>query len=299
VEILSIYNDKGGVGKTTISLETATALAVSGKKVLLIDNDPQRSLSISCAQDVSTANRGMDEVYRGGGSLIDVITDTHTDGLYLAPAGLSLKNYYMVNSAAARKRVLDIVDFIRTDETFLSLFDFVIVDNPPVQDGAALHWTLLADKILLPVVPDELCYDALVRSYAYIKEQAENFSDKMILIVATLVKNRAIHRKYLKIIGEKYHGINDNTLVSEVWIGDRAEVPESIDNGQNLFISHASSESASQFKRLCLDIFPWLDKNEFFDALGQAAMAKRKANQEKFAEMVKQRRLAQFVPKSK
>ncbi|MDR2727991.1 MAG: ParA family protein [Chitinispirillales bacterium] len=292
MQIVSVYSDKGGVGKTTISLQVATALALTGKKVLLIDNDPQGSLSGSCAADINTINVGMDSVYSGEKSLINIITDSFISGLFLAPAGLKLRSYYLNNSKVAQPRIQGVMDFIKTNPTFVDVFDFVIVDNPPAQDGAALYWTLAADKIVIPVIPDELCYDALVRSYALIKEQSVNFSEKMVLIVAALVKNRAVHRKYLDIITQKYNGINGNTLVSQVRVGDRAEVPESIDNRQNLFISHASSESAAQFKTLCLEIFPWIDKEKFFGALDQAAQNKRTANQTRFAELVRKRRLA-------
>lgn len=284
MEIVSLYNDKGGVGKTTLSLEIGAAMAVSGKRVLLIDNDPQGSLSNSCSGEVR--KDGIDKVYKGDMYITDVIYDTYIENLFIVPAGMKLKDYYM--SKDIRDKVSSIIDFIRTDTDFLDLFDLVIIDNPPSQDGLALYSTILADRIVLPVIPDNLCFDALVRSYTYLKEQTPDFLDKYIVIVPSLVKNRAVHKTYLSAINE-YQGKNDNTIVTEARIGDRSEIPESIGLKQVLYISHASSESAQAFKKLCIDIFPWIEKEEFNKELSNAAEAKKKSIREMFKKMVKER----------
>ncbi|GBU21212.1 hypothetical protein R80B4_01101 [Fibrobacteres bacterium R8-0-B4] len=283
MDILSVYNDKGGVGKTTIALELAVATASAGKRVLLVDNDPQGSLSTSVSASVATVKDGMDRVYGGESSLVDVITTTHVENLFIAPAGLRLKNTYLSVKSAV---VADMVLYMRTDSDFVDLFDIVIFDNPPTQDGVALYCTLAADRIVIPVIPDDICYDALVRTYIYIKAQCRDFLEKYVVIVPSLVMNRAIHKKTLSVIMEAYHGLNDNTVVSDVRVGNRSEIPESIGLQQNLFISHASSESAAQFKALCTDVFPWMNKDDFLKTLDQAAVEKKMAIRERFKQMV-------------
>jgi cellulose biosynthesis protein BcsQ len=290
MEVVSVYNDKGGVGKTTMSLEIAAAMALSGKRVLLVDNDPQGSLSMSCVTDIKSVKDGMDRVYKGEVALTDVICDTYIENLFIVPSGLKLKDYYIRKDVATRDRVGEIIDFMKTDADFVNLFDIVVFDNPPAQDGIALFCTMQADKIVLPVIPDDMCFDALVRTYAFIKEQAPNFLDKLIVIVPSLVKNRGVHKRYLKAIKSEYDGKNDNTIVSETRVGDRAEIPESIGLKQILFISHAASEAAHQFKNLCLDIFPWIEKDSFMQVLTNAAEEKKRGIREKFKKMVEERR---------
>jgi chromosome partitioning protein len=289
MEIVSVYNDKGGVGKTTITLEIAVAMALSGKRVLLIDNDPQGSLSVSCTSDLRAIRSGMDVVYKGDVQLPDVICDTYVENLFLVPAGVRLKDYY-TQRENVRDRVSELFEFMRTDSVFLDLFDIVVIDNPPTQDGVALFCTLLADRIVLPVIPDDMCFDALVRTYAYIKEQAPNFQDKYVVIVPSLVKNRMVHKRYLAAMNTEYNGKNDNTVVTEYKIVDRAEIPESIGLKQTLFISHAASEGAAQFKNLCLDVFPWLEKDAFLRTLDNLVEQKKRKIRDNFKKMVEERR---------
>lgn len=288
MDIVSVYNDKGGVGKTTITIELAVAMASAGKRVLAIDNDPQGSLSMSCVQDIELVKDGMDRVYSGEKGLVDVIVSTHVENLFIAPAGLKLKNFYLSKTSA--ERINGMIEYIRTDTDFVNLFDVVIFDNPPTQDGVALYSTLSADKIVIPVIPDDICYDALVRTYIFIKAQCHDFLEKYIVIVPSLVMNRGVHKKTLSVIKDTYHGLNDNTVVSSVRIGNRSEIPESIGLRQNLFISHAASESATQFKKLCADVFPWMDEKDFLGALNQAAEEKKRAIREKFKLMVETRK---------
>jgi chromosome partitioning protein len=290
MEIVSVYNDKGGVGKTTMSLEIATAMALSGNRVLLIDNDPQGSLSLICTTNIKNVRDGIDKVYKGDVQLTDVICDTYIDNLFILPSGLKLKDFYIRRDVATRERVAEIIEFMKTDDDFVNLFDIVIFDNPPAQDGVALYCTMLADRIVLPVIPDDMCFDALIRTYAYIKEQTPNFLDKYIVIVPSLVKNRVVHKRYLKVIETEYQGKNDNTIVSEIRVGDRAEIPESIGLKHILFISHAASESAQQYKNLCLDIFPWLEKEPFMQSLRNAAEEKKQTLRANFKKMVEERR---------
>jgi len=298
MDIVSIYNDKGGVGKTSLALEIGTALAVSGKKVLLIDNDPQGSLSISSTTDINAIAEGLDLFYKGEKDFIDILTGTFIENLILAPAGRRLKDFYLRTDSKTRERTEDLFDYMRTDSDFTHLFDFVIIDNPPTQDGIAMHSALLSDTIVIPVIPDEICYDALDRTYSFIEQQAEDFAKKYVVIVPSLVMNRSVHKRLLKRMKDNFDGANDNTIVSETLIKNRAEIPETIGNKQNLFISQASSEITKQLKELCVEIFLQLDRDEFLKSINQVADSLRRARWEKFTAMVRNKALAKPVKKA-
>ena len=290
MEIVSVYNDKGGVGKSSTALEIAAAMAIAGKRMLLIDNDPQGSLSVSCIRNVEELDCGLDDVYKGDKDIIDVIFDTFIENMFIVPAGNSLKNQYFRKDDKIVKKVSDLITTFKTNDNFQDLFDVVIFDNPPVQDGTALYCTIHADKIIIPVVPDDVCFDGLRRSYAFLQSQCPDFNEKKIIIIPTLVKNRNLHKRYLAAIVKEYRGKNDNTIVSEVTVTDRAEVPESISQKQVLYISHAASESSWQYKQICLELFPWLEKESFLSALTEAAESKKRAARERFKVIIEERR---------
>lgn len=225
MEIVSVYNDKGGVGKSSTVLEIGVALATSGKRILLLDNDPQGSLSVSLIKNINEVSAGMDAVYRGEISFIDAITDTFVENLFIIPSGRSLKNEYFRSDDRIIDRVDEMISTFKTDQNFLDLFDIVIIDNPPVQDGTALYCTLSANRIIIPVVPDDVCFDGLVRTYQFLEKQCPDFMEKKIIIVPTLFKNRSLHKKYLAAIKKGYHKKNDNTIVSAAVISDRLKSP--------------------------------------------------------------------------
>lgn len=298
MDIVSVYNDKGGVGKTTIVLQVAVGMAITGKRVLLIDNDPQGSLSVTCAKSLQDVREGMDAIYQGNRKLTEMFVETYIDNLFLVPAGVSLKDQYMRVDNEVKTTINDLILFMKNNKTFLDLFDVVIIDNPPVQDGVALLFAMGSDRIIMPVVPDEICFDALVRTYAFLSKQCQNFGDKYVVIVPSLVKNRSIHKKYLTVLKKEYQGRNDNTIVTDVMITDRAEIPETMGNKQILLISHAASESATQFKKLCTDIFPWLDENTFYSELNGIAQSKKQAIRDKFKKMIEEKRKMREINES-
>jgi len=285
MEIVCVYNDKGGVGKTAIALEMASALATAKKKVLLVDNDPQGSLSALVAKDLDGIGEGLDAVYSGGKNIIECIRETYIDDMFLVPSGGNLKKHYS-DIDKTDKIISASAAFMKTNNDFIDAIDVVIIDNPPAQDGPPMLWINEAQRIVIPVVPDEVCYDALIRTYQFLENQAAGFSEKFVVIVPSLVMNRGLHKKYLEAIYNEFLGKNGNTVVSEVKIANRAEIPESISLRQTLFISHAASESAMQMRKLCLTVFPWIDAGAFSEAIESAALKKKQAIRDKFKKMV-------------
>lgn len=291
MEVVSVFNDKGGVGKTALSLEMAAGLAIVGKSILLIDNDPQGTLSRCCVDNAYDLD-GMDCVYGGGvgkeQSLNDVIYETFLEKMFIAPAGTSLKNHYNRIDLSVNRKIDEMFDLIRGD--LAEIIDVVIFDNPPTQTGVSLECTMRADRIVIPSRPDDVCFDALVRTYSFLEKQVPNFLEKSVTIFPSITENRKMHRDFTTAMRKKYHGMNNNTTVG-IAISNRSEVPSTIMEKKVLYISHAASETAQQHKQMCTDIFPWLNKDSFFMSIDDLAEKKKIAIRQQFKDMVGKRML--------
>jgi len=138
-------NQKGGVGKTTTVINLGAYLARAGKRVLLVDFDPQANLTSGVGG--AKKAKGAYEVISGQTTMRDIIKSTKVEGLYLAPSSIDLsgatvelvdkegRDHYLKNALALVK-----------DE-----YDFVLIDCPPSLGVLTLNGLSAADEVLIPL----------------------------------------------------------------------------------------------------------------------------------------------------
>ena len=147
--IISLLNAKGGVGKTTSTVNLGAGLARRGYKVLLLDIDLQANLTHSLIGDVQPGVRNIAEALVEETSFDGLITSTATPNLFIVPAGESLTGIDLdLSGKTAREAILK---HCISDTRAIKDFDVLLIDNPPYFSLATLNSLVASDFYIVPV----------------------------------------------------------------------------------------------------------------------------------------------------
>ncbi len=148
-KVISIANQKGGVGKTTCSINLGGALAERGYRVLCVDMDPQANLTVGLGVSLSDVRQSMADVLsEDRASLDDIVRNTQTDGLWVAPATLELASTEVeLFTAIGREMVLRDALAGWAERQF----DVIIIDCPPTLGLLTINSLVASNRVIIPV----------------------------------------------------------------------------------------------------------------------------------------------------
>lgn len=176
--VISVTNQKGGVGKTTSAVNIAYYLAKKGKKTLLIDFDPQGNATSGLGVDKQSIDGAtMTEVILESKLLVDVIIPTDHKNLFLAPAISQLANAE-VELAQAHRRFTRLKNAI--DNT--PGYDFIIIDSPPSLSLLTVNGLIAARYVLLPVQAEFYALEGLGQLLETMKLVRKNMNPTLDLL---------------------------------------------------------------------------------------------------------------------
>jgi chromosome partitioning protein len=175
-KIIAIANQKGGVGKTTTTINLAGYLAEMGKKVLVIDSDPQGNTTTGLGINKAKIEHTFYDMLIGNASYTDTVVKTENfDALYVLPTDIQLSGAEIELLEVDKRE--HILQGIATDNNLKDNFDFVLVDCPPSLNILTLNAMVAADSVLIPLQCEFLAMEGLsqfIHTFNLVKKRLNN-----------------------------------------------------------------------------------------------------------------------------
>ena len=147
VKVIALANQKGGVGKTTTAVNLAACLAVEGRKVLLVDSDPQGNTTSGLGLDKKKKKKSIYDMIIKDVPAKDVIVPTAYENLSLLPATIALAGaeIELVNMMSRENRLKNALERVKYD------YDYVLIDCPPSLGLLTLNALTAASSVIIPI----------------------------------------------------------------------------------------------------------------------------------------------------
>ena len=186
-KIIAVTNQKGGVGKTTTSINVAYFLAKAGKKTLLVDFDPQGNATSGLGIDKQSLGATMSEVVMRQIDLTNIVLPTEYKNLSIAPATPHLANTE-VELAQAEGRFIRLREALRK----ATEYDYIIIDSPPSLSLLTVNGMVAANYVLLPVQAEFYALEGLGQLLESMKliKKGLNPPLELLGVLATMMDSR-------------------------------------------------------------------------------------------------------------
>lgn len=245
-------NQKGGVGKTTCTVNLGAALAEAGQRVLLVDMDPQANTSLHLDIDIHTIEMSVYSVLSGETTVGEAVLPDVRERLWVLPANIDLSGaeIELVNAVGRESILRDALRPFLAEERF----DFVLVDCPPSLGLLSLNALTAVKEVAIPLQTEYFALQGMTRLLEVVKliRKRLNRSLAVSVIIATMFDTRT--NLSHEVLGEirEYFG----ERVCETVVRTNVTLAEAPSHGQTILEYATQSRGAEDFRNLARE---WLD----------------------------------------
>jgi chromosome partitioning protein len=243
-KIISIVNHKGGVGKTTTTINLGKALSLSGFKVLLVDFDSQGNTS-QCFGQYSPEIQVIDAILDN----VDFPILEIENNFFLSPSNIKMayRETDLVNSIGNEKRLRN--KLIQVSENF----DFILIDCPPALNIFTTNALVASDMCIVPLQPEAYAFYGVENLFNRIYEIREHANNTLLVkgILFTMVSNTLVHKQMMEFAKSQYKHIPVfNVSIERATIIQQSQVAQ-----KDLFSYSPKSIPAQQYLELAKEFF--------------------------------------------
>jgi len=243
--VLALANQKGGVAKTTSTLNLGVALSELGRRVLLVDLDPQSNLSMSQGVDIDGLERTMYDVLVDGEPMDAIIERREVD---IAPAGIELAGAELALSAMiGRERALT-----KALDPLRDRYDHVLLDTPPSLGLLTVNAMVAAEGVIVPVQCEYLSLRGLAQLRQTLAQVREHLNPEVGIlgILPTMLDARTVHGREAVALLEESFG----DLVFRTRIGKTIRYAEAPVQGTSVIAYEPDGQASRWYRQLATEV---------------------------------------------